>query len=73
MNPHYGEFMAKKTVTKNVHASFKIELWVGMDLGAMTLEQALEKARSMKETDVLDLSGLSFNDGNIKVDGVYES
>ena len=65
--------MAKDSKKKNCAAYFRINLWVGMDLGCMTLEEALEKARKMSVTDVVDLSDLEYNDGDIAVDGIYST
>lgn len=63
--------MAKTTQkTQTVSARFDITLNVSMDMGTMTLEQALAKARDLKVTDVVNLNHLGYNDGYIKLAGV---
>ncbi len=64
--------MSKKPDSKKqatVH--FRIMLDVGMNFGAMTLEDALAKAKTMDVTDVVDLTDLDYNDGSIEVSGLF--
>jgi hypothetical protein len=63
--------MSKKVVPKPVTAFFRINLDVGMSLGSMPLEDALTKARGLAVTDVVDLKGLDYNDGDITITGIY--
>lgn len=61
----------KKTVN-TFNISFRISVDVGMEISGATLEHAIEQARAMKVTDVLDLSDLDHNDSNIALTGVFE-
>jgi len=60
-----------KQANKPVTAFLRIVLEVGTDLGGVPLEDALRRARELKVTDVLDLSGLDHNDSSIEVTGVF--
>lgn len=51
--------------------SFTVTVEVNMSMGSCTLEEALDKARKLQPTDVVDLNGLEYNDGSIKVTGVF--
>jgi hypothetical protein len=62
-----------KQANKPVTAFLRIVLSVGTDLGGVPLEDALRRARELKVTDVLDLSGLDHNDSSIEVTGVFTS
>jgi hypothetical protein len=62
----------KKTNNKSREVYFKIILDVGKTIPSASLEDALEAARAMKPTDIVDLDNLSYNDGDIEVTGVYE-
>ena len=64
--------MNKKT-NKTREVYFKITLDVGKIIPSSSLEDALEIARGMKPTDVVDLDNLSYDDGGIEVTGVYEN
>jgi hypothetical protein len=57
---------------KTIYATFDITLNVNKNIGNMTLEDGLSAARAMKEHEVVDLDGLEFNDGTIKVTGLFE-
>lgn len=62
----------KDAKSKPVYATFDITLNVTKNIGNMSLEDALSHARSLKEPDVIDMDGLDFNDGSIKVTGLFE-
>lgn len=63
----------KKSSEENVTVQFKISLDVGLDVGAMSLEDALVKARGMTATDVVSLEGLDHNDSTCKVTSLYQA
>lgn len=52
--------------------NYKITLDVGEYIVADTLEKALEVAKQKTVTDVIDLSCLEYNDGEIEVTGIYK-
>lgn len=62
--------MAKHLKSFNVMA--KLQLECGIDVKAESLEDAIDKARQLKELDFVDMKG-DFNDGSIKVFGVWEN
>lgn len=61
----------KKTRPKRCTTFVTLKLDLGVDLGRLTLEEAIIKARELSVTDVVDLSGVDYNDGSIEVTGVY--
>jgi hypothetical protein len=63
--------MAEKQKKGQVTAYFSIVLEVGMKMSAATLEDAVRDAQALGVVDVVDLKGLDYNDGSIKVTGVY--
>jgi hypothetical protein len=44
-----------------------------VELGNLTLEDALAKARGLKVTDIVDFNGHDVNDFSITVTGVFSS
>ena len=65
--------MSKKIEKKSVSVQFRIVLEVGMDIGSMSLEDSLTKAKAMKVTDLIDLEHLDNNDSSIEVTGLFVS
>lgn len=65
--------MAKKLDKKSVLAHFHLVLDVGVSMGSLSLEDALAKAKATKIEDIVDLSALDFNDGEIEVTGVFHA
>jgi SHS2 domain-containing protein len=63
--------MGKDSKTKRVNVTFRVNLDVGMEISASSLEEALEKARAMNVTDVIDFTGLDHNDSSIQVVGAW--
>lgn len=61
--------MAKKNQTFTV--SMKVNLWTDVEVSAESFEQALEKARELKTTDLVTIDG-SHNDSEVEVVGVYK-
>lgn len=64
---------SKNAKTENHMAFVHITLELGVPVHGGTLEEALETARKLSVTDVVDLDHLEYNDGSIKVTGVYTS
>lgn len=56
-----------------VNVSFKIDLLVGKEIEAKTLEEAIEKARSIRTPDIIPFGKLKLDweDGNAEVTGAY--
>lgn len=62
--------MAKKVKSFNVTA--KLNITCNIDIKAESLEDAIEQARTLGETDFVDILG-DFIDGNMYVIGVYDN
>ena len=60
--------MSKNCKTYVVQADLK--LTVGIEVKAKTLEEALVEARTLKETDFVDILG-DYIDGSMEVTGIY--
>lgn len=63
----------KKSPNKSFTAFVKINLDLGVTISGATLEEALENARKLGVTDVVDLGGLDHNDSDIHITGIYEA
>jgi hypothetical protein len=62
--------MAKNPKTFNVMA--KLNLECGIDIKAESLEEAVEKARDLTESDFVEILG-NYNDGSIEIFGLFEN
>ena len=60
-----------KTPKTPATAQFRITLDVMVELGSMTLEDALMNARSSKVEEIIGLDGVEVNDSSIEVKGVW--
>lgn len=49
----------------------RMSVCVGIEISAKSLEEALEKTKSMKITDFITIDG-DHNDSNFRVSGVFE-
>ena len=59
-----------KNITYNVIGKLKLE--VAVPVTAPSLEEAIAKARELKETDFVTIDG-DYMDGDIKIIGLYEA
>ena len=59
-----------KNITYNVIGKLKLEVIVPVT--APSLEEAIVKARELKETDFVTIDG-DYMDGDIKIIGLYEA
>ena len=59
-----------KNITYNVIGKLKLEVTVPVT--APSLEEAIAKARELKETDFVTIDG-DYMDGDIKIIGLYEA
>ena len=59
-----------KNITYNVIGKLKLEVIVPVT--APSLEEAIAKARELKETDFVTIDG-DYMDGDIKIIGLYEA
>ena len=59
-----------KNITYSVMAKLKLEVTVPVT--APSLEEAIAKARELKETDFVTIDG-DYMDGDIKIIGLYEA
>lgn len=60
--------MTKKQ--KTYHIMFNINLDTDVEISAASLEEALQKGKQIKLTEVVSFDG-NYNDGEIKVTGVF--
>lgn len=65
--------MAKKKSGRIVTINYKIVLDVGVEVGNLSLEDALVKGRQTKVEDLIDFTGLNHNDSEIRVSWLSES
>jgi hypothetical protein len=66
---NFESIMPKPKATFEVY--FKIKLDVGKTIAANSFEEAITAAKALTVTDVVDLDGLEYNDGEIEVSGIY--
>lgn len=57
---------------KTFHVMAKLRLDCGVDIKAESIEDAVAKARLMKETDFVEVLG-EYTDGETKIFGVFEN
>lgn len=60
-----------KSKNKTFHVNGRLALEVCIPIIAESLENAIEKSKSLKETDFVDILG-DFNDGEMRVTGIFE-
>lgn len=63
--------MSKKSKDRPFTVLIELKLFTDTEIYAESLEEALEKARGLKITDVIQFEG-SHNDSEFKVTGVFE-
>jgi hypothetical protein len=61
-----------KTSHKLFSVGACIKLWVAIDVGAHSLEDAVAKAKDLKVEDFVDIHG-EYNDGSMKIINVYDN
>lgn len=66
--------MAKRTPPPTAYAQVRVNLWLNVPVGTLSLEDALVKARTLKSDHILELvdSDTDVNDVEVEVVGVYK-
>lgn len=65
---------AKKKIGKPVYLQFHFDgVILTTTVKADSIEEALAIGQGMRLTDVIDLNGADWMDGDVRVSGVYES
>ena len=64
--------MSENKKTKSYLVQAVLHLMVATEVRAKDLDEALEIAKTMKESDFVDIHG-DYVDGNMSVTGVYEA
>jgi hypothetical protein len=62
--------MASKT--KGYQVLAKLEVSIGIEIQATSLEEAVQKSASLKENDFITIEG-DYLDGSLEITGVYKS
>lgn len=64
----------KTATTKPVHVQFHLDgIVLTTQIPAESIEAATEQGRAMRLTDLIDLAGAEWIDGDIRLTGVYEA
>lgn len=65
---------SKKTARKPIYLQFHLNAIVlTTQVSAESIEEATAQGREMRLSDVIDLNGAGWIDGDVKLTGVYEA
>ena len=64
--------MVKKTVRPKYNVTATLHLEVGLDVEAASLEEAVAKSKSLKESDFVTIHG-DYNEGSIEITSAWKN